>query len=134
MTDFQKFIEKNALRKTSMAKFLGVSNAFVTQLCSGARSLPDDKKALIKANQFGWDTTMFDESRNIQQSGQGNTNVVINGKDVHNSIDNRQYFSDSPDVLKAQIDLLDARIKEKDAQIKEKDAQIRQLLDILSKK
>ena len=42
------------------------------------------------------------------------------------NIDNRQYYSDSPDVLRAQIDLLDERIKEKDAQIKEKDAQIKE--------
>ena len=48
--------------------------------------------------------------------------------------DNRVITSDSPDVLRAQIDLLDERIKEKDAQIKEKDAQIAKLLDILSKK
>ena len=45
----------------------------------------------------------------------------------------RSYSSDSPDVLRAQIDLLEERIKEKDAQIKEKDAQISKLLDILSK-
>jgi hypothetical protein len=62
------------------------------------------------------------------------------------SADNRQYYSDSPDVLKAQIDerdrLLaekevrikekDAQIKEKDAQIKEKDAQINKLLSVLT--
>lgn len=62
--------------------------------------------------------------------------MVINGSNsISNShIDNRQYYSDSPDVLRAQIELLDERIKEKDAQIKEKDAQIKQLLDILQKK
>ena len=52
------------------------------------------------------------------------------GKNSGN-IDNRQYFSDSPDVLRAQIDVLDERIKEKDAQIKEKDAQIARLLSIV---
>ena len=52
---------------------------------------------------------------------------------IGNTIDNRQYYSDSPDVLRAQIELLDERIKEKDAQIKEKDAQIGRLLSILEK-
>ena len=67
--------------------------------------------------------------------------VLINGANTNSPIDNRHYYSDSPDVLKAQIDLLDerikekdAQIKEKDAQIKEKDAQIRQLLEILKTK
>ena len=41
-------------------------------------------------------------------------------------IDRRQYYSDSPDVLKAQVELLEERIKEKDSQIKEKDSQIKE--------
>ncbi len=69
-----------------------------------------------------------------------NSGIIVRGNNNGNSIhqDNRQYFSDSPDVLRAQIDMLDerikekdAQIKEKDAQIKEKDAQIKQLLDII---
>ena len=61
--------------------------------------------------------------------------VVISGdNNTNNNIDTRQYYSDSPDVLKAQIEILDERIKEKDAQIKEKDAQINKLLSILSQK
>ncbi len=56
-----------------------------------------------------------------------------NNQGFINTIDNRQYYSDSPDVLRAQIELLDERIKEKDAQIKEKDAQIGRLLSILEK-
>lgn len=47
-------------------------------------------------------------------------------------IDNRQYYSDSPDVLRAQVELLEERIKEKDSQIKEKDSQIKELLKILA--
>ena len=60
--------------------------------------------------------------------------VQINGDNTNSPIDNRHYYSDSPDVLRAQIELLDERIKEKDAQIKEKDAQIKSLLEILAKK
>ena len=78
------------------------------------------------------------ESSPSQSVGDNNSGVVINNGGNHGSIDNRHYYSDSPDVLRAQIDLLDERIqekeerlKEKDAQIKEKDAQIKQLLDII---
>ena len=66
--------------------------------------------------------------------GGENSGVMVNGNNTNSPIDNRHYYSDSPDVLKAQIDLLDERIKEKDAQIKEKDAQIKKLLDILANK
>ena len=73
--------------------------------------------------------------KSMQSSIQGSGNIANNG-DLNNSgtIDMRSYNSESPDVLRAQIDLLDERIKEKDAQIKEKDAQIAKLLEILSKK
>ena len=67
--------------------------------------------------------------------------VLAGDNNTNNNIDNRQYYSDSPDVLKAQIEILDERIKEKDAQIKEKDAQIKEkdaqinkLLSILGQK
>ena len=66
--------------------------------------------------------------------------VLINGDNHNSPIDNRHYYSDSPDVLRAQIEVLeerikekDAQIKEKDAQIKEKDAQIKSLLTIMEK-
>ena len=52
----------------------------------------------------------------------GNNNIIGD----NSLIDFRTYYSDSPDVLRSQIDLLDERIKEKDAQIKEKDAQIKE--------
>lgn len=135
MTDFQSFIEVNKILKKEIALYLGVSNAFITQLCDGSKRIPAQKMALIKANDRGWDTSMFDSGQTV---GDNNSGVIINGGGNHGSIDNRHYYSDSPDVLRAQIDLLDERIrekeerlKEKDAQIKEKDAQIKQLLDII---
>ena len=71
----------------------------------------------------------------LNSSGDNFANVVgNNNRQTIGSIDNRHYYSDSPDVLKAQVDLLEERIKEKDAQIKEKDAQISRLLAILEKR
>ena len=135
MTDFQSFIEVNKILKKEIALYLGVSNAFITQLCDGSKKIPAPKLALIKANDRGWDTSMFATSPTV---GDNNSGVVINNGVNHGHIDNRHYYSDSPDVLRAQIDLLDerirekdAQIKEKDAQIKEKDAQLKQLLDII---
>ena len=132
MSDFQKFIEENRIKKKDIATFLGVSNAFITQLCDGSKPLPPAKLALIKANDRGWNTSMFEHPNQVNV-GRDASGVIVNGNNFHSPIhqDNRQYYSDSPDVLRATIDLLDERIKEKDAQIKEKDAQIKQLLDIV---
>jgi transcriptional regulator with XRE-family HTH domain len=141
MSDFQLFIETNNLLKKEIANYLGVSNAFITQLCSGKKSVPPSKMALIKANPYDWDLTMFNRGGRFNVVGDNNSGVVVNGDNNNSPIDNRHYYSDSPDVLRAQIELLDerikekdAQIKEKDAQIKEKDAQIKQLLDILAKR
>ena len=133
MTDFKLFVEKNALLKKTVAAYLGVSNAFITQLCDGTKKLPADKFALIKANEEGWDLSMFDDSGRGVNVGGNASGVIVNGNNSNSPIDNRHYYSDSPDVLRAQIDILDERIKEKDAQIKEKDAQINRLLDLLEK-
>lgn len=55
---FQTFILKNKLKKTEIAQYLGVSNAFITQLTQGRRSVPNEKISLIKANTQ-WNTSMF---------------------------------------------------------------------------
>ena len=78
--------------------------------------------------------------RNSSPVNSGNGQQVIAD---HNSgtinADNRQYYCDSPDVLRREIELLnewikekDGQIKEKDGQIKEKDGQINELLKVLS--
>ncbi len=140
MGDFETFLKDNKIQKQEIAQFLKVSRAFVTQLSQGTRKLPADKLALIKSNT-AWDSSALEKG--------GNSGILINAKNITGNVnqDNRQYYSDSPDVLRAEIDKLDliiaekeerikekdAQIKEKDAQIKEKDAQIKALLEILRK-
>ncbi len=133
MGDFDKFLSINKIKKQEIAKFLGVSKSFVTQLCNGQRKIPADKLALIKANPV-WDSSALEISVN--------TGIQINAREVSGNVsqDNRQYFSDSPDVLRAQIDQLEqlirekeARIAEKDKQIAEKDKQIAGLITALNK-
>lgn len=61
MGNFSNFLKANGLKKKDIASFLGVSNAFITQLCSDARKLPDEKLALIKANTLNWDISMLEQ-------------------------------------------------------------------------
>ena len=139
IADFQRFINVNKLSQKKVSEYLGVSTAFINQIMKGKCDLPDEQ--LQKLKDSDWDTSMFEPTYN--------TGVVINsGRDVNNNhIDNRQFYSDSPDVLKKQIEDLERtiaererllaekeeRIKEKDSQIKEKDSQINTLLSILNK-
>jgi transcriptional regulator with XRE-family HTH domain len=67
-----------------------------------------------------------DNNKNLNNIG---NNVVASGKSTvlaPTNVDNRQYYGDSPDVLKAQIDDKDKLLKEKDERIREKDERIRE--------
>ena len=128
--DLKAFRKINKLTQIDIANYLGVSRPFVCRIESGQNKLPEDKLIKLINNDQGWIIPSEPTQVII-----GNSGVSLNmaaGSKINNSpIDNRHYYSDPPDVLRAQIELLDERIKEKDAQIKEKDAQIKALLDIL---
>ena len=131
-----QYLKHEKISISEFCRTIGVSNAYVSSI---RKSIAPDKLQGIALNypdlDIQWLMTgngdMIKGNQVVNESGivfQGNSNLE------NSPIDNRHYYSDSPDVLRAQIDLLDERIKEKDAQIKEKDAQIKQLLDILAKK
>ena len=66
MTDFELFINKNKLKKKDIASYIGVSQAFISQLVNGSRAIPPDKIALIKANDK-WDTSMIKDEQEEKQ-------------------------------------------------------------------
>ena len=115
------------LSQAEFAKLLGVTQKTVSNWEMG-KVIPDSKIGMLQ---------------NI--SNNAIVGSIISGNNCNN--DNRQFYSDSPDVLRKQIEDLERtiaererllaekeeRIKEKDSQIKEKDSQIKTLLSILNK-
>lgn len=67
MNAFAKFLLVNKLKRKDVASFLGVSGAFITQISSGDRPLPEEKLALIKANAYGWDFSMLTQQESSHQ-------------------------------------------------------------------
>ena len=59
MSEFAKFMKVNGLKRKDIASFLGVSGAFITQISSGDRPLPDEKLAMIMENANIWDVSML---------------------------------------------------------------------------
>ena len=126
---------KSDLTAYYIAKKTGISEQTILNYRS-KKTYPTESNAKLLEYFFN-DASVNSGKKNSKNNVSGNNNIIGD----HSTIDMRSYYSDSPDVLRAQIDLLeerikekDAQIKEKDAQIKEKDAQINKLLDILSKK
>ncbi len=108
----------NGLRQDDAAKIFNVSRQTINVWCKS--DVIDDK--IVKQIYERFRVTDPSVSPiNLK----GNSNIVAqNNSSI--TADNRQYYSDAPDVLRAQCDELEERIKEKDAQIKEKDAQIKE--------
>ena len=134
--------EKKIKSRRELAEIMGYTESSMSQILNGKVTLSERfiKKLSVMDDRISEDW-ITSGSGNMLMSPINVGGVQINGDNTNSPIDNRHYYSDSPDVLRAQIELLDerikekdAQIKEKDAQIKEKDAQIKQLLDILSKR
>lgn len=120
--EFKQLLKLNGLRQEDAAKVFNVSRQTISVWCKSDEI--DDKIVKLIYERF----RVTDPSTSPISVVTGSSNVVGNN---NSNIDNRQYYSDSPDVLRAQIEVLDERIKEKDAQIKEKDAQIKDLHEII---
>ena len=136
-----EYLKAKKVSKSEFGRTIGVSSSYVDsirksidkdKLLSIAKSYPDLNQQWLL---YGIGEMLSTGSTIINESG-----VLINGDNTNSPIDNRHFYSDSPDVLRAQIEVLeerikekDAQIKEKDAQIKEKDAQIKSLLSIMQK-
>ena len=76
MTPFAKFMSINNLKRKDIASFLGVSGAFITQISSGDRPLPEEKLATILANAYGWDTSMLTEPEHPEVSNPTESSLV----------------------------------------------------------
>ena len=138
LDDLLKFLNMNA-RQLSMALEMSTPQAFYdirSGKCGISKALAGKIQEKFPNVNMGYLLTGKGNISGTVNNGDNTAGVVIQGQNslTNSPIDNRHYYSDSPDVLKAQIELLDERIKEKDAQIKEKDAQIKKLLDILANK
>ena len=127
--ELRNFLFLNKISQDDAAKLLGVKRQTINNWCNKDELTG---QILTKA-KFVIEHFSAEKNQNPPKNtfvGNGN---IANSGDINNSgnIDLRQYYSDSPDVLRAQIEVLDERIKEKDAQIKEKDAQIKDLHEII---
>ena len=139
MERFNNFLTTNGIRKKEIASFLGVSNAFVTQLCTGRSKLTPEKTALIKANRKGWDTSMLTP---IQVSAVGtsgtkrvsvvpqitlpSTSAAVKTEDVRKDFDRLwSLVEDQRNDIKTLMEM----IRERDAEI----ARLRKELDAREK-
>lgn len=120
ITDFELFIKNNNLKKKDIAGYLGVSNAFITQLARGERNIPGDKLALIKANEQ-WDSSMLKEVVGTMKIIEIDSNVV-------------SISVDAWEVIKNQAESLNSKDKQIDTALSQTSEVIKMLREELDKK
>lgn len=114
MTDFEIFIRQNGIKKKEIAQFFGSSAQFVSQLCSGARSLPHDKFALLKQNTKGWDVSMLTGEGSIIAGNNNGGDAVVN---IGRGVAKPSTESTRMAVLEKENEMLREQLKDKEAQI-----------------
>lgn len=119
LTDNQieKIIE--VLKNSSISAYEISKNTRISQATIGnyrkGRTIPTQANALILKSFFNID---FAEKNVENSENTTNSGVILHGNNS-GEIDNRQYYSDSPDVLRIQIDMLNKMIEQKEHRIDE---------------
>ena len=116
--ELKKLLKLNYLTQDEAAKLFNVKRETVNRWCSSKIDLP------LKTHNLVMSKLRINDPNFILNNDNG---VHFVGENSGN-IDNRQYYLDSPDVLRAQVYLLNERIKEKDALIEH----LFQIIDNLS--
>ncbi len=65
MIDLKAFRKANNLTQASVAKYLGVSEPFISQIEKGKNKLPNDKLEMLMQNNEGWNVIMLREDEHM---------------------------------------------------------------------
>ena len=121
--EFKNYIDRICydyrVSQAEVAQQSGLNPTYLSQIMNGKRPFTEKTKDKI---EFAFPTPSYNQ--NVENS-------VVHGN-VHQ--DNRKYYSDSPDVLKAQIDTLERAIHDKEEQVRTLTEQVRTLTSSLAKK
>lgn len=110
--DIKEFLYRNKLKQVDLAKYLGVTEAFVSRMVKGAGNPSKENLTKILNNPHGWDTSMLINGGIYA----GDVNVQID----QNRAGNRPKDGDAATqmaVLEKENEMLREQLKDKEAQI-----------------
>ena len=81
--DIKEFLYRNKLKQVDLAKYLGVTEAFISRMVKGLCNPSKENLTKILNNPHGWDTSMLiDGGIYAGNNNAGDVNVLIG----HNSV------------------------------------------------
>lgn len=118
--DIKDFLYKNKLKQVELAKYLGVTEAFISRMVKGMGNPSKENLTKILNNPYGWDTSMLiNGSIYAGNNNAGDVNVQIG----QNRASGDARPSGDPDiasrlaVLEKENEMLRERLKDKDDQL-----------------
>lgn len=60
--DFKRFMFEQKIKQSVLAKYLGVSEGYISQVASGKKQLSDENFSKVLNNPYGWDVSMLTET------------------------------------------------------------------------
>lgn len=61
--DFKRFVFEQGIKQSELAKYLGVSEGYISQVVSGKKQLSDENYGKVLNNPFGWDVSMLNSDQ-----------------------------------------------------------------------
>ena len=76
--DIKEFLYRNKLKQVDLAKYLGVTEAFISRMVKGLCNPSKENLTKIRNNPHGWDTSMLiDGGIYAGNNNAGDVNVLI---------------------------------------------------------
>lgn len=77
--DIKEFLYRNKLKQVDLARYLGVTEAFISRMAKGVGNPSKENLNKILDNPYGWDTTMLVDNGGIYAGNNngGSVNVKI---------------------------------------------------------
>ena len=63
-TDFKRFIFENKIKQSFLAKYLGVTEGYISNVAGGRKELSKENLGKVLNNPYGWDVSMLTQPEN----------------------------------------------------------------------
>ena len=106
---FVGFLSANNIDIVELAKYLGLSKPYMSQIVSGAAKLADSRFQMLLDNPYGWDTSMLSremKSEPTQRATQPAAIRIDTEAELQHALEKIDLYKEMLDDLRKQIDFL----------------------------